>query len=167
MCQARFMSAEVRDYQERDEQCIVELSLRAWEPVFEAISDMLGPELFAQLRGDWRATQATAVREALDTAAHRVWVAEQSDGNPIGFTAARLDRDSGIGEIYMIAVDPDVQDTGIGMTLTNVATDWLQQSGMRVAMIETGGDPGHAPARHLYQKAGYTALPAVRFFKSL
>jgi len=35
---------------------------------------------------------------------------------------------------------------------------------MRVAMIETGGDPGHAPARRVYERAGYTALPAVRFF---
>ena len=36
---------------------------------------------------------------------------------------------------------------------------------MRVAMIETGGD--HAPARRVYEKAGFTPLPAVRFFKSL
>ena len=46
------------------------------------------------------------------------------------------------------------------------ATGWLRPSGMRVAMIETGGDPGHAPARRVYEKAGYTALPAVRVFKA-
>lgn len=67
----------------------------------------------------------------------------------------------------MIAVDHDAQGRGVGTTLTEVATDWLRQSGMRVAMIETGGDPGHAPARRVYEKAGYTALPAVRFFKAL
>ena len=44
------------------------------------------------------------------------------------------------------------------------ATGWLRPSGMRVAMIETGGDPGHAPARRVYEKAGYTALPTVCFF---
>jgi hypothetical protein len=38
---------------------------------------------------------------------------------------------------------------------------------MRVAMIETGGDRGNAAARRLYEKAGYTALPAVRFFRAL
>lgn len=38
---------------------------------------------------------------------------------------------------------------------------------MRVAMIETGGDPGHAPARRLYEHSGYTPLAAVRFFKPL
>jgi GNAT superfamily N-acetyltransferase len=72
-----------------------------------------------------------------------------------------------LGEIYMIAVDPGAQGQGLGTALTTVAIDWLRKSGMRVAMIETGGDRGHAPARRLYEKAGYTPLPGVRFFKSL
>ncbi len=38
----------------------------------------------------------------------------------------------------------------------------LRQSGMLVAVIETGGDLGHTPARRIYEEAGYTALPAVR-----
>jgi hypothetical protein len=38
---------------------------------------------------------------------------------------------------------------------------------MLVAVIEAGGDPGHTPARRVCEKAGYTALPAVRFFKAL
>lgn len=161
------METAVRDYQEHDEQPIVEFSLRAWAPIFEAVGEILGPRLFAQLRGDWRTDQAQAVREALAAPAHRVWVAEHLEGTPAGFVVARIDRDGGVGEIYMIAVDPDAQGQGVGAALTQVATDWLQQSGMQVAMIETGGDPGHAPARRTYEKAGYTALPAVRFFKSL
>jgi hypothetical protein len=48
-----------------------------------------------------------------------------------------------------------------------MATQWFQESGMRVAMIETDGDRGHAPARRVYDTAGYTAPPAVRFFKAL
>jgi hypothetical protein len=43
----------------------------------------------------------------------------------------------------------------------------MRESGMRVAMIGTGGDPGHAPARRAYDKAGYTALPSVQYFKAL
>jgi len=38
---------------------------------------------------------------------------------------------------------------------------------MKVAMVETGGDPGHAPARHVYEKAGYTLLPIARYYKNL
>ena len=105
--------------------------------------------------------------DVLADSTHRVWVAEDAGESAIGFVAAKLHRKQKLGEIYMIAVDPGAQGRGIGGALTGVATDWLRRSGMRVAMIETGGDHGHAPARHVYEKAGFTPLPAVRFFKSL
>jgi hypothetical protein len=38
---------------------------------------------------------------------------------------------------------------------------------MGVAMVETGGDPGHAPARRAYEKAGFALLPIARYFKNL
>jgi hypothetical protein len=38
---------------------------------------------------------------------------------------------------------------------------------MRLARVETGGDPSHAPARRSYENAGYTGLPLVRYFKDL
>ena len=66
-----------------------------------------------------------------------------------------------------ITFDPASQNKGIGTRLTNHATDWLREQGMRVAMIGTGGDSGHAPARRTYEKARYTAMPLVRYFKAL
>jgi hypothetical protein len=30
-----------------------------------------------------------------------------------------------------------------------------------------GRDPGHGPARRVYEKAGYTGFPVVRYFKAL
>jgi GNAT superfamily N-acetyltransferase len=160
------MRATIRDYEPPDEEAVVGLSLRAWEPVFAAVEELLGSELFVRLRGEWRASQAKEVRDVLADPDQRVWVAEHR-GQAIGFVAATLHRESGVGEVYMIAVDPSVQGQGIGTGLTEVVTEWLRRSGMRVAMIETGGDRGHAPARRIYEKVGYTALPAVRYFKSL
>ena len=157
----------LREYRPSDEAAILGLSLRAWEPVFDALAEALGPELFLRLRGDWRAGQAREVGDVLADSTHRVWVAEDAGESAIGFVAAKLHREQKLGEINMIAVDPGAQGRGIGTALTGVATDWLRRSGMRVAMIETGGDPGHAPARRVYEKAGFTPLPAVRFFKSL
>jgi hypothetical protein len=43
----------------------------------------------------------------------------------------------------------------------------LADDAMRVAMIGTGGDPGHAPARRVYEKADYTLIPMARYFKAL
>jgi ribosomal protein S18 acetylase RimI-like enzyme len=155
----------IRDYRPDEEEDVVELSLRAWEPVFDALEQALGAELLRRLRGDWREGQATAVRSVLRDAAQRVWVADGAGGRAVGFVAARLHPDQELGEIYMIAVDPRAQ--AIGAALTSIATEWLRNSGMRVAMVETGGDPGHAPARRLYESCGFTPLPAVRFFKAL
>nr|WP_315789769.1 GNAT family N-acetyltransferase [Fischerella sp. JS2] len=79
----------------------------------------------------------------------------------------KLHSQSSLGEIYMIAVDPDYQRQGIGSTLIEFALDWMKAAGMSVAMVETGGDPGHAPARCTYEKLGFGLLAIARYFKKL
>ena len=97
----------------------------------------------------------------------RVWVAEV-DARAVGFVAVALDHpERSMGEISMLAVDPDHQGGGIGTALTEFALDRLKDAGMTVAMVETGGDPGHATARRTYEKAGYVQLPIARYFKNL
>ena len=160
------MDARIRQYTPADQGPVVTLSLRAWAPVFASLTRLLGDELFEILRGDWRVSQEQAVHDVLADPAGHIWVAE-ADGTLVGWVAATRHEDRRVGEIYMIAVDPDAQNQGVGQALTDVATDWLRESGMRVAMVETGGDQGHAPARRVYENAGYTALPAVRYFKAL
>jgi hypothetical protein len=34
-------------------------------------------------------------------------------------------------------------------------------------VFQRGGDPGHAAARHVYERAGYQLLPVARYFKNL
>ena len=58
-------------------------------------------------------------------------------------------------------------DRALSGALTEFGTAWLRDAGMRVAMIGTGGDPGHAPARRVYAKADYTLIPMARYFKAL
>jgi len=160
------MDADIREFRLEDTDAVVELSLRAWAPVFASMEEVLGTELSVRMHGDWRVHQAQAVRDTLANEATHVWVAE-TDRTVVGFVAAVLDREPGMGEIWMLAVDPDHQLRGVGTALTDHATEWLRDSGMTVAMVETGGDPGHAPARRVYEKAAYTALPVVRYFKAL
>jgi ribosomal protein S18 acetylase RimI-like enzyme len=96
-----------------------------------------------------------------------VWVAEV-DGDAVGFVAIEVyDLGRSMGEISMLAVDPEHQGVGIGTALTEFALDRLKDAGMTVAMVETGGDPGHTAARRTYEKAGYVQLPIARYFKIL
>ena len=160
------MDAHIREYRRDDEEAVIKLSLRAWAPVFASIEQVHGHEIFARLHGDWRQYQERSVRDTLANSEMRVWVAE-ADQRVVAFVAATLHRERLLGEIWMLAVDPDHQERGVGTALTEFATDWLRASGMRVAMVETGGDSGHAPARRVYEKADYTPSPAVRYFKAL
>ena len=158
----------IRDYQAADGEAVVALSLRAWAPVFASMEQVLGHEIFARLHGDdWRDYQARSVRGVLADEAMRVWVAEVG-GSVAGFVAATVfDSERRIGEIAMLAVDPACQHRGLGTALTEFGTAWLRDAGMRVAMIGTGGDPGHAPARRVYAKADHTLIPMARYFKAL
>jgi len=78
-----------------------------------------------------------------------------------------LNHDTHIGEVQLLAVDPAFQNHGIGTALNDFALAKMQADGMRLAAAATGGDPGHAPARRSYEKAGYIPLPLVRYYKDL
>src|SRR4029453_16738204 len=160
------MGARIRDYGPLDEQPVVALSLRAWAPVFSSLAQGLGREIFVRLHGDWRQYQEQEVRDTLADDGIKLWVAEVARG-VVGFVAARRHPERQIGEIWMLAVDPDAQGRGIGTALAEVATGWLREAGMTVAMVEAGGDSGPAPPRRVYENAGYTLLPLARYFKAL
>jgi ribosomal protein S18 acetylase RimI-like enzyme len=161
------MQPRIRPFEDRDADAVVDLSLRAWAPVFAALEQVLGSEIFGRLHPDWREDQRRAVEDVLAAKKGRVWVAE-AGANTVGFVAVELHHpERSMGEISMLAVDPDYQGRGIGTALTEFALDRLKDAGMRVAMVETGGDPGHAAARRTYEKAGYVLLPIAKYFKNL
>ena len=162
-----FIRPLIRPYDDRDAEAVVDLSLRAWEPVFASLEQMLGSEIFRRQHPDWRDDQRRAVEEVCAANKGRVWVAEVG-ASTVGFVTVELDHpERSMGEISMLAVDPDYQGGGIGTALTEFALDRLKDAGMTVAMVETGGDPGHAAARRTYEKAGYVHLPIAKYFKNL
>jgi ribosomal protein S18 acetylase RimI-like enzyme len=161
------MQRRIRPFDDRDADAVVDLSLRAWAPVFASLERVLGSDIFGRMHPDWREDQRRAVEDVCATKKGRVWVAEV-DGTTVGFVAIQLHNpERSMGEISMLAVDPDHQGSGIGTALTEFALDRLKDAGMTVAMVETGGDPGHAAARRTYEKAGCVLLPIARYFKNL
>ena len=158
---------DIREFREDDLEAIVEFSLRAWEPVFAAVRNVLGDDIFLRLHPDWRASQAEAVRSSCASDERDVFVAV-ADGRPVGFVAVALNAfHERMGVIDIIGVDPDYQRREISSRLTEFAIEHMRSRGMDIAVVETGGDPGHAPARAAYQSAGFTLLPIARYFRLL
>lgn len=156
----------IRPYQPVDLKAVIDLSLRAWAPVFDSLRQVLDADVYRAFYPDgWEASQSESVEAACTGGEQTVWVAEE-DGAVVGFVAV-CRRSDELGEIYMIAVDPDHQQSGIGSELTQFAMDWMKQSGIAVAMVETGGDPGHDAARRTYAKNGFRLFPVARYFKYL
>lgn len=161
------MKLHIRPFDKKDINDIVELSLLAWEPVFVAWEQILGPKLYPiAIYPDWRKSQKEVVEKGCSNENFTTWVAEVS-GNVTGFVAYELNEGNKIGEIQLLAVHPEYQNHGIGTELNNFAVEKLKEAGMKLAVVGTGGDEGHAPARASYEKAGYTALPLVRYYKEL
>ena len=132
---------EIRPFDERDLDALVDFSLRAWEPVFASLREVLGDELFLRLHPDWRADQAEAVRSSCTSDERDVFVAV-ADGRAVGFVAVAVNAfHERMGWIDIVGVDPDYQRRGIGSRLTEVAVDHLRGRGMDVVVVETGGDP--------------------------
>lgn len=162
-----FIQPHIRPFEDRDANAVVDLSLRAWAPVFESIEQAIETEVYERLYPEgWRESQRRSVVDVCAAEKSRVWVAE-TDESIAGFVAVDLHPESSMGEIYMLAVDPDHQGGGIGTALTDFALARIKDAGMTIAMVETGGDPGHAAARRTYEKAGYVQLPIARYFKKL
>lgn len=161
------MNLLIRPYTSNDLEAIVELSILAWEPVFDSFQQVLGFAIYALIYPDWKPAQKTVVESACrDREKYHVWVAEV-DQTVVGFFAYELNENDKTGEVYLLAVHPGYQNRGIGTALNHFALDKLKENGMKLAVVGTGGDPGHAPARRTYEKAGYTALPLVRYYKDL
>ena len=140
----------------------------AFAPIFASFRAILGDALYAlaQARED-EAQGELFVSLLAPASGWEVYVAELA-GTVVGFVALQLNHDTHVGEIGLNAVHPDHAGKGIGTTMYDFAIARMQEAGMRVATVATGGDPSHAPARRAYEKAGFTVhIPSVWLCRKL
>jgi len=160
------MKLIIRPAKDEDVSQLIQLCLLAFKPIFESFKEILGPDIFTVIYPDWKATQTMVVKTELSNEEIDVCVAEV-EGKVAGLITQKMDQKTRIGEVHFLAVHPDYQNQGIGTALNNSVLEQLREAGMDVAMVSTGGDISHAPARHTYEKVGFIPLPIVNYYLEL
>jgi len=148
-------------------EAVLALTLRAWAPVFPMMREDMPAYIYdAFYPQGWQTRQSADIDAVLEDGETDIRLALLGD-DLAGFIGLRAHAQDRMGEVYVIAVDPDRQRQGIGAALLDFALDWMRERDLAIAMVETGGDRGHAPARAAYEGAGFTQLPIARFFRKL
>lgn len=146
---------------------LVQMTWLSFEPIFASFKQVMGEEIYNFVFPDWKKTQQTTVETYFaNPEKYHSWVAE-IEGALTGLLVLVFDETTKTGEVEFLMVHPDYQRQGIGVSLNNFALNKMQENRMELVVVGTGGDDGHAAARRAYEKAGYTALLAVRYYKKL
>lgn len=158
---------QIVPYAESMLDTIVALSLRAWAPVFPKMQAEMPDYVYAAFYpSGWEARQRDDVMALCRSEDVSVFVAQRG-GEIAGFTGLRVHEEDSMGEVHIIAVDPAHQRAGVGEALMTHALEWMRDRGLAMAMVETGGDEGHAPSRALYETCGFRQAPVARYFRKL
>jgi len=105
-------------------------------------------------QGGWDLDTLKA-RQAQDWFDPAGFLLHERNGRLAGFcwTKVHDDHDPPLGEIYVIAVDPDFQGLGLGRRLALAGLDWLGRTRIGTAMLYVDRD--NAPAVRLYESLGF------------
>lgn len=157
----------ITPYTPKQSEELLQLAMRSWEPVFPLTQSSVPPFVYESFYPNgWRERQWHDLAQVLDDEPETVDVATLGS-RLAGWVSTRLHPEDNMGEVYILAVDPDLQRRGIGSALIDHSVARVQREGLRMIMVETGGDPGHEPARHTYERTGFERWPVARYFKDL
>ncbi len=91
-------------------------------------------------------------------------IVTEIDGEIAGFVSYAIDREREVGAIHYNAVATGFQGHGIGTAQVERVLEIFRDAGMKIACVGTGLNEGHAPARRMYEKAGFEPVIEYRMY---
>lgn len=131
------VGVSLRSFEERDADAVVAVNARAFAA---------HPEQGAMDRADFDRRRAESW---FDPAG--LFVAER-DGQVVGFHWTKIE--DGVGEVYVVGVDPAAHGGGLGTALTAVGLQYLWDAGVSEIDLYVEGD--NDPALAVYRRLGFT-----------
>ncbi|NUQ01756.1 MAG: GNAT family N-acetyltransferase [Armatimonadetes bacterium] len=147
------MAVTVRCYRESDRERLKDIT----EQAFPGSSiDKLIEHKYGVLNGtSWAVRKRKAIDDDCDANPEGIFIAED-EGRIVGYITTRLWRETRMGWIPNLAVDPTCQGQGCGRKLLNRALEYFREAGMTHAKLETL--EVNEVGQHLYPSVGFEEL---------
>ena len=121
-------------------------------------SDFAMEELYGAVGGEpWDRWLVPKVMSRLWDELDNVWVTEE-DGVVLGFVSYALSSARKVGTIHYNGVALAARGKGVGSMQVAKCLEIFRAAGMEYACVGTGLNEGHAAARRVYEKNGFTPL---------
>lgn len=158
----------IRTYAPTDLPLVLELTLEVFGPFYEqSFRSMVTPKVFEHQHGAWADDYRRQIPTLHNPDNGKYVAVDERDHRLVGYVAWNTDTAHHHGEIDMLAVRDGHRRAGTGRALCEHALDSMRSSNVHVVGVGTGGDPFHAPARHLYESLGFSLIPLAAYLKSI
>ena len=157
----------LRPYVDADWGAVLDLCIVAFAPACESLGRLPQTESLAHADPDWRTSIGRYLRSLIRSSERRRLLVAELQGTVIGVIHYDVDVETQSGSIGVSAVHPARQGKGIGTLMYDHVLDAMRAQGVKYATADTEGDVSHAPARRVYEKLGFVAVPMVHYFKRL
>ena len=144
----------LRQVTEQDTEAVAEIADLAWQGIYASHRKMFGDELYAILFPEDRRRKGNEMRQHCRNTFDRLWVCEL-EGRVVGFVMWSMNEEKRIGTVGNNGLHPDFAGRGLGKFMYQSVLDHFRANGMTYAMVHTGLDEGHAPARRAYERIGF------------
>ena len=135
----------------------------ALEPVFESFRNIVGEAIslltFAPVEPD----QAAHLNDLGKPDKDGKFFVAQIGEEIVGFMTVSLNEANGLNPVHQSHAGQ-----GLGTRLNSFVISFMRNADVCLAIMGTGGDPSHTPARRIYEKAGFgAAISSVWLYKLL
>ncbi len=145
--------AEKKDFPEIDEITVV-----CYSEIYESFVQRVGEEVFKGIYFNpelpWPESKTTQNHKLYSEHPEWIWVLENQEG-VFGYVSFILRPEKNYGIIENNGILPSYTGEGWGKYMYRHVLKFFRSSGLRFALVETGLDDAHIPARRAYEGVGF------------